>query len=149
QREGHPIPLPVSREEVPMSTLRRFALPVVLLAGLSVGRADEPRLTQDVLDDYVKLLEWRLGPDVARAHGTARLRQLVVNDWNNGDARRRRDMLTAVAWWREEFPKLSPAERDGLVHRTATPVPDVERVRQAAKEQAIHRLMLQQAYDTR
>jgi hypothetical protein len=129
--------------------IRWSALSVVLLAGLGFTRADEPRLTQGVLDDYVKLLEWRLGPDTAREHGIARLRQLVVNDWNNGDAKRRREMLSAVAWWRDDFPNLKPAERDGIAHRTATPAPDVERDRQADREQAIHRMMLQQQYDAR
>jgi hypothetical protein len=132
-----------------MRTLRSLGPAVIVLAGLGVAGAGDkkvlvpgdPPLTQDMVDDYVKLAAWRFGPDLDRVGGPGRLAQMIANDWANGDRARRKAILADVAWWREEFPKLSKADRQRLAARPAT-VTDPERARQAAD--AIHRLQLQQ-----
>jgi hypothetical protein len=124
----------------------------LLVTGVSANWAEEtkpassrePRLTQDMIDDYAKLLEWRLGPAIARAGGSERLRQMIVNDWNNGDVRSQQAFVATVKWWREEFPKLSKADRERMPSLTFS-VQDLERMRQAEDARAIHLLMLQQA----
>jgi hypothetical protein len=113
----------------------------IVLAGLGgTGAGDrtvlvpgDPPLTQDMVDDYVKLAAWRLGPDLDRAGGPGRLAQLVVNDWSNGDRARKKAILADVTWWRVEFPKLGKADRQRLAARPA-----------AQTAEAIHRLQLQQ-----
>jgi hypothetical protein len=104
----------------------------------------DPPLTPDILDDYARLAEWHLGPALARVGGKERLAQLVVNDWKNGDKARQKEILAAVQWWREEYPKLGPTERERLAGRPPTPGLDPERGRMTAQEiEAIHRLQLQ------
>jgi hypothetical protein len=138
-----------------MRCLRSIA-PAVLLILLSLGsvRAEnravlvpgDPPLTQDMVDDYAQLAAWRLGPALARVGGADRLATLVVNDWKNGDRARRTAVLADLKWWREDFPKLGPAERERLAARPAAP--DIARARMSAQEiQAIHRLQLQQRHD--
>ena len=105
-----------------MRTLRSVAAAAILLAAASTAGAGDqkvlvpgdPPLTQDMVDDYVKLAAWRLGPDLDRVGGPGRLAQLIVNDWSNGDRARRTTILADVAWWRQEFPKLSKADRERL-----------------------------------
>ena len=129
-----------------MLSLRPFMGPVLLMvAGLGAARAEEnrvvvpgqPPLSQDMVDDYAKFLEWRLGPAVARAGGTERLRQMIVNDWQNGDARRRQAFLTVLKWWREDFPKLSKEERQRLPASNTMSTQDLERMRSSANFQAV------------
>ena len=99
--------------------------------------------------DYAKLLEWRLGPAIARAGGPERLAAMIVSDWKNGDVKRRLMFLADLKWWREEFPKLSKEERERLAGQNATIARDLERLHQSSIVEMIHRLQLQQAYDAR
>jgi hypothetical protein len=141
-----------------MSSLRVFTGSILLLvSGIDAARSEEkrlvvpgqPPLTQDLVEEYAKFLEWRLGPAVARAGGADRLQQIIVNDWKNGDEKRRQAFLATVKWWREDFPKLSKAERDRLTANNRMATHDLERLRQSAISQAIHTLMSQQAFDAR
>ena len=124
-----------------MQALRYVVAAGILMAGLGTAGAGDkkvlvpgdPPLTQDMVDDYTRLAAWRFGPDLDKAGGPSRLAQLVVNDWANGDRARRKAILADVTWWREEFPKLSKADRERLAARPATQTAD-----------AIHRLELQQ-----
>ncbi len=109
----------------------------------------QPPLTQDMLDDYVNYMEWRLGPGLVRVGGPARLAQMVVNDWTNGNVKARESFLASLKWWREEFPKLSQDQRQRLAAYNAKVVQDIERMRYASNVQAIQMLMLQQAFDAR
>jgi hypothetical protein len=134
-----------------MRTLRYLMFSTLLMpALLSAGQAAEkkvlvsgdPPLTQDMLDDYGKFAEWRLGPALARMGGAERLAQLIVNDWKNGDRPRQKAILAELRWWREDFPKLSKADRERLAANN--PSADAERSRQAALEaEAIQRLQVQ------
>jgi hypothetical protein len=111
--------------------------------------AGDPPLTQDMVDDYGKLAEWRLGPALIRVGGTERLTQMIVNDWKNGDRARQRAILADLKWWREDYPKLGKDERDRFAGRTPA-APDAERARQATQTaDAIHMLQLQQWNDAR
>jgi hypothetical protein len=103
----------------------------------------DPPLTEDMVADYCKLAEWRFGPVFAKAGGTSRLRDLVINDWKNGDARRQKTVLADLKWWREDYPKLSPAERDRLVAHAPPAGPSPR------DADAIHLLKLQQWNDAR
>jgi hypothetical protein len=135
-----------------MRTLR-FLVPAALLMVTAAGtaRPDEkkvlvpgdPALTEDMVADYGKRADWRFGPELAKAGGTDRLRQMVINDWKNGDAKRVKTVLADLKWWREEYPKLSPAERDRLV----ASVPPAQFSQREAD--AIHMLKLQQWNDAR
>src|SRR5262245_66136551 len=89
--------------------------------------AGEPALTQDMVDDYCKMADWRFGPALAKVGGVDRLRQMVINDWENGDTKRQKTVLADLKWWRDDYPKLSAAERDKLV------VKEVEQVHQQAR----------------
>jgi hypothetical protein len=142
-----------------MRTLR-FLVPAALvaLATTAATRADDqnvvvpgdPPLTRDVLDDYCKLAEWRFGPVLAAAGGADRLRQMVINDWKNGDTTRQKAVLADVRWWREVYPKLDPAERDRLAARPSPPGADPGQARQFARDaEAIRLLKLQQWNDAR
>jgi hypothetical protein len=135
-----------------MRTLRYLVPVVLVLAGLGGARAGDkkvlvpgdPPLTQDMVDDYGKLAAWRLGPALDKVGGPGRLAQMVVNDWSNGDRARRKAILADLAWWREEFPKLSKADRERLAARPVIAT-DHERARPATQTaDAIHRLQLQQ-----
>lgn len=141
-----------------MKSLRMLLSSALLcLVGFSTAHATEkkvlvpgqPALTQDMLDDYMKYLEWRSGPILARAGGPARLAQMIVNDWENGDAKRRASFLAALTWWREEFPKLSPEQRQRLSAYNNQVLQDIARSRYAQNQQAIQMLILQQAFDAR
>jgi hypothetical protein len=104
----------------------------------------DPPLTQDMLDDYCKLADWRFGSTLAKAGGVERLRELLVNDWKNGDAKRQKAVLADLKWWREDYPKLSPAERERLVARNAA------QTQQYIREiEAIQMLKLQMWNDAR
>src|SRR5262249_3980405 len=67
---------------------RLLAAVVLLLLSLSsTGAAEkkilvpgDPPLTQDMVDDYAKYLEWRLGPAIARAGDSARLAEMIIAD---------------------------------------------------------------------
>src|SRR5262245_11778939 len=103
--------------------------------------AGEPALTQDMVDDYCKMADWRFGPLLAKAGGVDRLRQMVINDWKNGDASRQKAVLADLKWWRDDYPKLSPAERDLLSAKAPPPGPSPR------DADAIHMLKLQQGHD--
>ena len=109
----------------------------------------DPPLTQDMVDDYAKFLQWRLGPVAARAGGPARLAEMIVADWKNGDLKRRLTILADLKWWREEFPKLSKDERDRLAAKNAANVQELERLRQVSLAEMIHMLRMQQAFNAR
>ena len=139
-----------------MRWLRYLVPAALLLAALGPLRAGDkkvlvpgdPPLTQDMVDDYARFAEWRLGPALARAGGPERLAQMIVNDWKNGDRARQKAVLADLKWWREDFPRLAPADRERLAGK---PGPSAaERDRQAAQTaDAIHRLQLQQWNDAR
>jgi hypothetical protein len=134
-----------------MRTLRNLILPALLVPALcSAGQAVEkkvlvsgdPPLTQEMLDDYGNFAEWRLGPALARMGGAARLAQLIINDWKNGDKARQKAILAELRWWREDFPKLNKADRERLAGTNSNA--DADRARQAALEaEAIQRLQVQ------
>ena len=124
-----------------------IAVGVVQAADKKVLVPGQPPLTQDMVDDYMKYLEWRSGPILAQAGGPARLAQMIVNDWENGDARRRASFLAALAWWREEFPKLGPEQRRRLSAYNNQVMQEIARARSAQNQQAIQMLLLQQAFD--
>jgi len=149
-----------------MSKFRCFVSSALLvLAGLGTAQAGEKvlvpgdlPLTQSMVDDYCRYVAWRWPQVFAQSGGPERLGQLVVNDWKNGDRARQRAILEHLKWWREDFPKLSPAERERLVTRPQAPGPDVNPLRQASVEEArqglraqeaIHMAMLQQWNDAR
>jgi hypothetical protein len=141
-----------------MRTLRYFVPAVTLLAVLGPVRAEdkkllvsgEPPLTQDMVDDYSKFAQWRLGPALDKAGGTERLRQMILNDWKNGDRARQKAILADLKWWREDYPKLGKDDRERLAAKPPAPGLDYERARQAAQTaEAIHLLQLQQWNDAR
>lgn len=106
--------------------------------------AGDPPLTQDMVDDYCKMAYWRFGSSLAKIGGMERLRQMVINDWENGDKKRQKTILADVKWWREDYPKLSAAERERLV------VKEVEQTHQGARNfEAIQMLKLQMWNDAR
>jgi len=131
---------------------------VLMLMAAGIARPDDkkvlvtgdPPLTQDMVDDYCKLAEWRFGPALAGIGGSERLRQLVINDWKNGDAKRQKTVLADLKWWREDYPKLTPAERDRLVVKAPPVGGKPEQAGLSARDvQAIHMLKLQQRNDAR
>jgi hypothetical protein len=149
-----------------MSKLSCFVSSALLvLAGLGAARAEEKvlvpgdvPLTQGMVDDYCRYVAWRWPQSFAKVGGSQGLGQLVVNDWKNGDKARQRAVLADLTWWREDFPKLGPAERERLAGRDQAPGPYVNPLRQAPGEdgrlsardqEAIHRAMLQQRNDER
>jgi hypothetical protein len=129
----------------------RYLVAAGLLVSVAVGtaRPDEkktlvsgdPPLTQDMVDDYCKLADWRFGPALAKAGGVERLRQMLINDWQNGDTKRQKTVLADLKWWREEYPKLSAAERDKLA------VKQVEQVRQHARNVEATRMLKLQIWN--
>ena len=131
-----------------MRLLRYLVPAAMVLAGFNLLRAGDPKvlvagdppLTQDMVDDYGKLAAWRLGPDLGGAGGPDRLRQMIVNDWANGDRKRQAAMLADLKWWREDFPRLNQGERE----RLAAAVAAADRARRADQ---VHRLQLQQRHD--
>src|SRR5262249_46950291 len=90
-----------------------------------------------------------LGPAIARVGGQARVAELIVADWKNGDLKRRLLLLADLKWWREEFPKLSKEQRDRLAANKTTVAQILDRQKQASLVEMIHMLQLQQAYDAR
>jgi len=136
----------------------RLFWPVLLvLTGGSVARSadtkvvvpGEPPLTRDVVDDYARFLEWRLGSALAPAGGPERLSQMIVGDWTSGDSKRRQAILAGARWWRDEQSKLSKEDRERLAGRITLAPQEIERLRQSSEAQAIQRLILQQTYDAR
>lgn len=133
-----------------MRLLRYLVPAAMVLAGLNLLRAGEPTvlvagdppLTRAMADDYGRLAAWRLGPDLGGVGGPDRLRQMIVNDWANGDRKRQAAILADLKWWREEFPKLDAAERDRLAAAGAA----ADRARRAEQ---VHRLQLRQWDDAR
>ena len=138
-----------------MSKLCCFASSALLvLAGLGAARAEDkvlvpgdPPLTQGMVDDYCRYVAWRSPSALDRAGGPQRFGQLIVNDWKNGDKARQRAVLADLKWWREDFPKLTPAERDRLIAGDLAPGADAQQ--RAREQEAIHMLMLQQLNDSR
>ena len=123
----------------------RSVVPILLAAAGLVRAGDpkvlvpgEPPLTQDMVDDYAKLAEYRFGPALDRVGGRDRLAQLVVNDWKNGDRARQKAILADLKWWREEFPRLGREDRERLAARQAAQAAD-----------AIQTFQLQQWNDAR
>jgi hypothetical protein len=138
-----------------VSKFRCLAFSALLaLAGAGAARAGEkvlvpgdPPLTRGMVDDYCRYVAWRWPQAFARAGGPQRLGQLVVNDWINGDSARRRAFLADLRWWREDFRKLAPAQRE----RLAAGDPELGAdPRQSARDlEAIRLLRLQQWSDAR
>jgi hypothetical protein len=136
-----------------MRSLRYLVSATVLLLSVAgTARPDakkvlvsgDPPLTQDMVDDYCKMADWRFGPALAKAGGVERLRRMVINDWENGDTKRQKAVLADLKWWREDYPRLTAAEREKLV------VKDVEQANQQARNsEAIQMLKLQMWYDAR
>lgn len=134
-----------------MRQIRFLSVAFLVAAFAGTARPDDkkvlvpgdPALTQDMVDDYGKLAEWRFGPVLAKVGGVDRLRQMVINDWKNGDAKRQKTVLADLKWWREDYPKLSPAERDVLSGKTPSPS------QPSTNFDAIHLLKLQQWNDAR
>jgi hypothetical protein len=130
-----------------MSTLRCFVSSALLvLAGLGAARAAEkvlvpgnPPLTQGMVNDYCQYVEWRWPQALSKLGGPQRLEQLIVNDWKNGDRARQQALLANLKWWREDFPRLSRAEREQL--RQA---PGADARLSARDQEAIARQMLEQ-----
>jgi hypothetical protein len=149
-----------------MSKLRCFALSTLLVfAGLGAAKAAEKvlvpgdlPLTQSMVDDYCRYVAWRWPQAFIKVGGSQRLGQLVVNDWKNGDKARQRAFLADLRWWREDFSKLSPAERERLVTANRTPGLSANPERQVPvevarlsvrKQEATHLAKLQQWNDAR
>jgi hypothetical protein len=138
-----------------MSKLRCFVSSALLvLAGLGAARADEkvlapgdPPLTHGMVDDYCRYVAWRWPLALERAGGPQRLGQLIVNEWKNGDRVRQKALLADMKWWREDFPKLGPAERERLA--TTDPAPGTDSRQRARDLDAIRLLRLQQWNDAR
>jgi hypothetical protein len=139
-----------------MSKFRGLTFSALLvLAGVGgAARAEEkvlvpgdPPLTQGMVDDYCQYFAWRWPQSFARAGGSQRLGQMVVNDWKDGDRARQRALLADLRWWREDFPKLAPAERERLV--TSDPALGVDPRKSARNLEAIQLLRLQQWNDAR
>jgi hypothetical protein len=137
---------------------------LLMLAGLGARAEDrvlvpgELPLTQGMVDDYCRYVAWRWPQVFAQVGGSERLGQLVVNDWRNGDRARQRAVLADLHWWREDFPKLSPAERERLTARNQAPAQHVNQLHQgpgqdgrlsAREVEAIHMARLQQLNDAR
>jgi hypothetical protein len=122
-----------------MSKIRCFVpSAVLLLAGLGAARAEEkvlvpgdPPLTQAMVDDYCRFVEWRWPGSLARLGGPQRLGQAIANDWKNGEKARQRAFLADLQWWREDFPKLDRAERERLAAKNEVPAQYVEPSNQA------------------
>jgi hypothetical protein len=149
-----------------MSKIRCLLSPALLvLAGLGAARADEkvlvpgnPPLTQGMVDDYCRFVEWRWPRALDRLGGPQRLGQVIANDWKNGDKARQEAFLADLKWWREDFPKLDRAQRERLVARDQAHSPYADPLRQTSEEQArlwaqqqraIHLAQLQQWNDAR
>jgi hypothetical protein len=108
----------------------------------------DPPLTQDMVDDYGRFAEWRLGPSLAQVGGRDRLAQMLVNDWKNGDRVRQKSILADLKWWREDYPKLGKGDRERLAARNPAGGGDADRARQATQiAEGIHRFQLQQWND--
>jgi hypothetical protein len=135
-----------------VQTLRLFVSSAVLsLASLSAAWAEDKvlvpgtqPLTQSMVNDYCQYFAWCWQPVLDKVGGPQRLAQLVVNDWQNQDKVRQMTVLADLKWWREEFPKLSQAERERL-----RPVPVAQARLSAREQEAIHLLVLQQYNDAR
>jgi hypothetical protein len=134
-----------------MSTLRGFVPSAVLvLVGLSGCAAANPPaagnvpLTQDMLDDYCQYVHWCWPQALSNVGGPQRLRQMVINDWENGDKARQEAILAALKWWREDFPRLSPTERQRLRQVAAG---DAQLAQ--LDQQAVHRQILQREHEAR
>jgi hypothetical protein len=127
-----------------MSKIRCFVSSALLLvAGLGAARAEEkvlvpgnPPLTQAMVDDYSRYVEWRWPQSLARLGGPQGLGQVIANDWKNGDKARQRAILADLKWWREEFPKLDRAERGRLAAKNQVPAQNVEPSNQAPRGDA-------------
>jgi hypothetical protein len=122
-----------------MRVLRYVVSAAILVAAGHLQAGDpkvlvpgDPPLTQDMVDDYGRLAEYRLGPALDKIGGRDRLIHLIVADWKSGDRARRKAILADLKWWREEFPRLGREAREAA--RTAD---------------AIHRFHLQQSNDAR
>ena len=107
----------------------------------------DPPLTQGMVDDYCRYVAWRWPQAFARAGGSQRLGQMVVNDWKNGDSARQRALLADLRWWRENYPTLAPAGRERLAASDPAPGPDPRQ--QARDLEAIQLVRLQQWNDAR
>jgi hypothetical protein len=135
-----------------MRTLRCFGSSALLvLVGFGAARADDrvlvpgdPPLTQGMVNDYCRYVEWCWPQTLSQLGGPQRLAQLIVNDWKNDDRARQKAFLANLKWWREDFGRLSPAQRERLRQ-----VPDEEARLAARDQQAVHRMMLLQCHEAR
>jgi hypothetical protein len=90
------------------------------------------------------MADWRFGPALEKLGGVDRLRQMVINDWENGNTKRQKAVLADLRWWREDYPKMSAAERERLTSR------NLEQPHQFARDiAAIQMLKLQMWNDAR
>jgi hypothetical protein len=133
-----------------MNALRYFVWSSLLvLVGLGAARAKDkvlvggtPPLTQSMVNDYCEYFAWCWQPILDKVGGRRRLAQLLVNDWQNRDKARQAAILADLKWWREEFRKLSPAQRQRL-----RPVPEAQARLSPQEQEASHLLVLQQYND--
>lgn len=142
-----------------MRVLNYLVAAAMLMAFIGLARGEDkkvlvtgdPPLTQEMVDDYGKFAEWRLGPALTQVGGKDRLAKMLINDWKNGERSRQKAILADLKWWREDYPKLGKDDRERLAARNpAAGGSDTERARQAAQIQdAIHRFQLQQWNDGR
>src|SRR5262245_53106222 len=117
-----------------MKPLRQLMIVTALFCVMMVINAHDkqvvipgnPPLTQDMVEDYARLLEWRMGLSTGMWNRD-RLRQLAINDWKNSDARQRTAILAALKWWREDFPKLCQVNHQPGGQTSS----ELERIRQA------------------
>lgn len=135
-----------------MRKLRWLFIVVLMTVTAGVASADtkktlvsgDPPLTQDMVDDYCKMADWRFGPALAKVGGVERLRQMLINDWENGDTKRQKTVLADLKWWREDYPKLGATEREKLAKK------ELEQAHQhASNVEAIQMLKLQMWNDAR
>jgi hypothetical protein len=150
-----------------MSKIRCFVSSALLvLAGAGAACAEEkvlvpgdPPLTQSMVEDYCRYIEWRSPSALSGLGGPGRLGQMLANDWKNEDKVRQKTVLADLNWWRENSAKLVRAEGERLpASNEASGVSD-ERGRLAApgadarlaarNQEALHLARLQQWHNAR
>lgn len=130
---------------------KQLCLTPLILLGLACPGLAQPEekpavpLTQSMVDDYCRYVAWRWPQLFARVGTSERLGQMVANDWKNCDTARQEAILADLKWWREVFPRLTPAERDRLIVRNEPPLPAVENLHGRSVEEAQARLKNREA----